>query len=67
MMVSLIISSKLLDHNSSCTPKKIIIFFQKVMVTFCDHLSGLVRGIHDDGIKLLDPAVFAAGIRLRFI
>ncbi|EEZ94033.1 hypothetical protein LLB_2931 [Legionella longbeachae D-4968] len=36
-------SETLLDHMSSCTSKNIHHIFQKVMLTFCDHLSGTSR------------------------
>ncbi|EEZ95548.1 hypothetical protein LLB_0722 [Legionella longbeachae D-4968] len=35
-----------MDHISSCTSKNIHHSFQKVMLTFCDHLSGASRGTY---------------------
>ncbi|RUR21265.1 hypothetical protein ELY20_13245, partial [Legionella qingyii] len=37
----------ILDHISSCTSKKIILFL-KIMVTYCDHLSGIKRGKEEE-------------------
>ncbi|RUR18647.1 hypothetical protein ELY20_16455, partial [Legionella qingyii] len=44
MMVNPYNVENILDHISSCTSKKIILFL-KIMVTFCDHLSGTARSI----------------------
>jgi hypothetical protein len=42
MIVLIIMSETLFDHNSHAL-QKIIYFSQKEMVTFCDHLSGFMH------------------------
>ncbi|RUR20981.1 hypothetical protein ELY20_13615, partial [Legionella qingyii] len=57
MMVNPYNVENILDHISSCTSKKIILFL-KIMVTFCDHLSGFMPERSTRNYSSLAPVVY---------